>query len=352
MRYTTIVGIGECAYRGVKRVGEPDYSCKRILTPHDRLFIEDSLALAQDKLEQVLGFPLAPRWVHYDMAKWNRAGIARLKWGCVQTIGERVTANVSLGAGLTLRTGGVINDPVTLVVGTIATNPCEIRVNHTVANAGSPIEPSDISISGGNATILIPRCRLVDQTIDQPSGGYEYTDDANFVTSVDVVQEYPDPGTGSEIVWDPTNLACLPACEEYAQDACPTITNSDLGLVRVRPAVYSSGSWSMGSYAKQYAPDKFRLSYLAYYNDPTVSEWPGCSEIPLALERAMIRLAHCEMPRQFCMCEWHKRMWEEDRTILDGLPIELTLNPFGPMQGQIYAWKTATLYAQGRGGAW
>lgn len=351
-RWAELVRIEECSVLGVARAGQPTYTCKRVYTPDDRAMIQDALDAAQDDIERQLGYPLGFRAVCDEERRWGENGIiSPLDWGHVRSFGQVEYTTISAAYALTLGLEANPNDPVTITVAW-PYDECELVIQHVSALGGDRILPSSITITAGVATVLVPRCRLVNPTIVQPATGYNYNLNANFVTTVDVIRRHVNPSLGAELVWFPVPpvsvFDCDEMCEETTQSACAVIRRRRINTVQVWPASYTGESASPASFSvcSRY-PDVVRLSYVANYSESCPEL---CEESPRMLEMAVIRYAHTLLPHPPCACSAHEFTWTDDRKPLTSPVVKAIDNPFGWLQGQIFAWNTITKYKQGRGG--
>lgn len=124
-----------------------------------------------------------------------------LRWGQIIAGGIETSITLSTNLAVTYSQPNSlgINETWTATIATTATDPNEIRVffrsNERLPNApniGSwEIRPLDITISGGTATIVGKRWQgvlpsLAEQMNPEAYGGIDYSDDANFITAIEV----------------------------------------------------------------------------------------------------------------------------------------------------------------------
>jgi hypothetical protein len=195
------------------------------------------------------------------------------------------------------------------------------------------IKPSRMTYSGGQLTIYIPRCRLV-ETPNTTDDGMAYTDTDNFLAAVDVKRIYNDPSVAATLVaphqCSGTGCTCSAVgCSEYTQTACIYTRDKRLGIVDIVPATYSSGAWSrVVNCSHNY--ELVRLNYQA-----------GLRTLDTAMKSALVRLAHARMASEPCGCDIVQRLWERDRKAPDVLSRERLNCPFGPSEGAWVAYKLA-----------
>lgn len=333
-RYQELMNICPCAFNGIEKTEESTCcDCAAIWGQGDRDALAIALGRAEEMREGVLGYHVSPKYISEEMHDYVLPAILNRKH--LITVGVETTSNILLGAPVTLSAGGVINDPVTIVVATTVTDSSEIRVYYPGETV--EIRPSKVTIAAGNATILIPRCRLLhpDNMVDcAPWPLYDV--DANFLTSVDVKRVYMDTTKGADFVWFGNCLCNCSSLTESTQSLYPRIRDKRLAIVDLWPANYSVtlASWQRVCCMQHYCTPEIRISYK--------------SGKQLSFEVAMntIRLAHSLLsdfvPDHLDLCE----CWKEDR-----LPAEKQeATPYGNSNGAVKAWMADSLAHVGRGG--
>ena len=216
-RYAQIIGYTECSFFGVTRTDDPLHSNKPLWIKPERDQVAHFLAEAQAELEDVIGYPLAPRWIVNEQRPYSFPLQAR--WTQVIKAGVEAEADVGLAEAV-----NHTDDPA--VVGPVVTtviNEDEIHVFHP----GTDIEicPSAITIEWGAVTIEIPRCRMVKAEDAADTAGLDYDDttaSGPFLQTVDVKRIYNDPSTHATLVWPHCcSTSCLTAgCSEYTKTGC------------------------------------------------------------------------------------------------------------------------------------
>jgi len=319
--YSRVIQNQECGFFGVRNDDAPELGCRTIWTKQQRDEVARYLGEAQFEIEQQVNFPLSPRWIADDEQVY--ACPVQADWGYVIEAGVKAITDIELGA-----TVDHTSDPAEVVIATTTTDTNEIHVFHP--DTDIEINPSAITISGGNATILIPRCRMVLTALaDNPPEGWDYADLDNFEEEIDVKRVYNDPSTNAVLVW-PNGCSGCATCTEQTQTACMYVSHAKAGIFAVHPATYSEGSWgsSTSSFCCRSWPQKVRLNYRAGMNPTTVQA-----------EDTIIRLAHSKMPDEFCGCEVWQRLWRRDRNIPQILTRERLNNPFGLSDGSWTAFR-------------
>lgn len=336
-RYAAIINYPECAFWGVARDGDRIYDCREIWTLPQRNQIARHLSEAQYELENEIGYFLSPRYIVGALSD-QPLGIDRYvddqvylpivsaRWPKVIEAGVRAVTDIALGAAVNHAT-----DPVVIVQATSVTDPDEVYVYHP--GTDQEINPSALSIAGGNVTITIPRCRMVKTALaDNSTSGLDYTDTANFESTVDLKRVYTDPATNAELVSPHTcsSICISSGCSEHTQNGCIYVIDPMLGALSIKPATYSGSTWSSNGTTCCRSLTRVRLNYL--------SGMPGLTQ---QAEDAIVRLAHVKMPQGPCGCEAGQYLWRRDRYTPEILTRERINNRYGPSEGAWIAWQYA-----------
>lgn len=337
-RYAQRIEYSECQFFGVRNESTiVNYQCRDIWTQEQRNNAEFYLREAQKLIEDQLGFFLCPQWVygsvedepngdfrHVDQQTYAH----RLLTDWSRLIAGGIAASSSVSSGAVVAHG---TDPATIgPIATTLSDVREIRVFHP--NSTLEIIPTDIQISSGQLTIEIPRCRMVKESLIYNSeSGLDYDDLTNFESTVDIYRIYNDPSVNAEIVSPHTcNGLCLSdGCSEYTSTGCIYIEEEKPGIIDVKYATYSGGSWSSSNNC--YPGSILRLNYYS-----------GLRYLPRNYEDAVIRLAHSLMPTEPCGCAVAKRLWERDMNVPTAITERRADNPFGLSDGAWFAWQQVT----------
>lgn len=334
-RYFQIIQVTECSGMGVNDPDNPEPGCRDIWTKFQRDEVERYLAEAQEEIEQQIHYTLTRRWFTDETHQWRNP--LQTNWGKVIEGGIKATSNIALAQAVSHATDPAIIGPVATTV----TDANEIHVFHPGLDV--EIIPSKITLSGGNVTIQIPRCRMVKEAVaDNPESGLDYSDLSNFESTVDIKRIYNDPSTNAVIVWPHhCNASCAAGgCSEYTRNGCIYVRMPDIGSVDVTPATYSDGAWSTlvsGSACCPGTPQYVRLNYRA-----------GVTATR-QMEDAIVRLAHSKMPDEFCGCEVWQRLWRRDRHVPEILTRERLNCPYGSNEGAWIAWSFTRQFKLVRG---
>lgn len=319
--YAEFLQVPEPFLYGIRN--HPDYSlgmgCGDYWQQSQRVYLGHALAKTDERLEadRWLGFPLRRKYMPPRELEW---GWPLYLGKYVRGLGVEAETTIESGAAINLR-NGVINDPVTLTVTVDFTDVNELLIYYP-GQTKYTIRPSEISISGGVATITIPRCRLLkpeyfkdyDDNTERP----DYEDDSYFLSTVDVVRNYLNTTTGCNLVWHrrltdtlsccySNVIVCDPSnpCGETLQLACGYVVSQRDGFVQLEPATYNGG-WSKSSYAIDRNPDMVQVSYMQAYYD-------RYDEMGSSITRALIALAHNNMPQDPCFkCAIQQKYYEDD----------------------------------------
>ena len=316
--YATYISYDECAVLGVKNYpNATNYECRDVWSLSQRQYIQHYLSEAQEEIEKELGWLLIADWIVADIESerdnlfryvdqqvpmWGRSrnnlGIYRAKWKHVQEIGIRAETDIELGATVSHAT-----DPAVIVVATTVTDINEIHIFHP--GSDFEINPSEIVLSGGNATISIPRCRMVKEDLQDTAGGVDYTDTSNFEETVDVKRIYTDTDTQATLL-----CSSCTDCTTTELSNCMRILNQELGTLEVR---HSNTTCHCGC-----VPERIGFNYYA-----------GDVNVTQKAKEMVIRLAHSKMPNEPCGCSIAQRLWADDREIPDVVTQDLMNNNFG-----------------------
>lgn len=333
-RYFQLIQITECSGWGVLNPDDQEPGCRDIWTKFQRDEVERYLAEAQEEIEQQIHYPMTKRWFTDEKHPYRYPVFT--DWGKVIEGGIKATSTIQAGAVVNHATDPAVIGPIVTTV----TDTEEIRVFHP----GTDVEiiPSAITISGGNVTIRIPRCRMVLAALaDNPVEGLAYGDLANFEATVDVKRIYNDPSTNAVLIWPHqcTAVCAQGGCTEYTYTGCEYVRLPEIGSLDVTPAIYSAGSWVTGSNPAccRGNPQFVKLNYRA----GTV--------VTRQMEDAIIRLAHSKMPDEFCGCDVWTRLWRRDRFVPEILTRERLNCPFGLSDGAWIAWSFTRQFRLVRG---
>ena len=368
--------------------------------------IRQAIRDAEIKLAGYLGYNVMPEYgeAEVDWPRYYQSDLIRLRNR--DATGRRIAVELPEGCGyvqalgveqLTLVgtatvAGGELvysdqfstgfADTFTITLPTTVTDPDQIavyfattdRFDDTMTGERWRIEPIQISISGGNVTIVGRRWLLVKPILYQtPSlGALNPTNAGNFITSLEVYQRTTNgdgttPSTSqATLIYESSDCASCwgPCwCNGAPSSTDPAVTglviaragirDSTLGLITPGAAAFdaASGTWTANCCSSFCDPDRVSVRYLAGYpltNGRMDRRW----------QQVTARLAAAELKRRICACR-------DTNERLHDLQIDLTLqateteryqtapadldNPFGSRKGHVAAWREARYHILRRG---
>jgi hypothetical protein len=356
-----------------------------------RAEIIQAIETAEARLRNYLGYSVAPHTVTETLAypsylspafrRYAQVGsdgawlTLQLGEGYVQSIGAStlslvaslpVTASDEDGDGVKewWTAGGLTTatDPTTLEV-YIATAD---RIHDTATSERWRIQPVDITISGGTATITGYRYLLVKPILYEGVTRRELsaTDDANYVTTIELYQRTPSDSSEATLIYDtqPWPWFCGCSATDSSSDPAATgtttgragINDSRRGIIHAAPATLNTdtGIWS-GSFSTCRQPDRVTLTYragLPLVDGQMDPEWAV----------VVARLAAAELARPICACQSANRepqRWQTDLARTNAASDETfgaisqddLANPLGTRRGHVYAWRRINSLALMRG---
>lgn len=246
-----------------------------------------------------------------------------------------------------------------VVQATTVTDTNEIRVYFASHNGEDEweIRPlRNVSISGGNVTILIDRHLLVNPDLWealQPAA-VDGDVDGNFVTQVEVYRVYNDPSQQAQLQWErlPSSCQCgdtsCAMCAWQTQWACLQTRDPRRGLVTYQPGTWDSTDeeFDAAQLAINRRPERVRLWYRAGFQSTRVAR--PMVEMDPELEFLIVIHSLCLLDRPICSCSnveaFHQR-WTEDKALVaaKGIRYQVTEQdlscPWGTKIGSMEAWK-------------
>lgn len=342
--------------------GSQSSECDVYIQP-DREHIAVSLRKAWDRMSARLGFFPRPIWheERLPLGKGKPWSLQTLtaRYGYIEAFGQRTTSVIQAGAAVVYSDadGDGVNDTATISV-TTSVDSDEIQVFFQTAD-GAPeaghelyqIEPLNVVVSGGAATITGPRALFVKPSTvwnvpyepgdpnKRNRNKASTTDASDFVTAVDVYRVYADPATAVEVIADPIHIRRTDLGGDVLETGVARLTNARLGIFEAR--IEDCTCLRYAEAVKVYYKAGYPLEY---------------GQIEPTLLDALIRLANTYQGRKLCsFCDQTENLWAEDRYPPgDDNPAtqKQAENPFGAAKGQIDAWRTVCDFALARGGAW
>ena len=362
---------------------------------------------AEEELATYLQYRVAPQYVETEPLAWPRFNDAsQVRFADIDATGRRVAmlapefhiqamgveqltliGTATVAAPVTMVYSDVFgtgfDDTFTITLPTTVTDPDEIAVYFVAADRFDDltigerwrIEPVQVSIAGGNVTIVGRRWLVVRPILYQAPvlNALDATLAGNFVTSLDVYQRTTN-GNGNSVTTAQATLVFESSdCGGWGAGFCvgPPNGSTDpgtvgeviaraglrdktLGLITPAAAVYNAttGLWSSANCSSCYAePDRVKLRYLAGYpleRGQIARQWQQIVSI----------FAAAELKRRICACrEVNERLHDLQMDMaLEATQTERYTrsqrdmdSPFGTRLGHIQAWKKASDHILRRG---
>ena len=356
--------------------------------------VEQAIRAAEDRLQEYLGYAVAPRyvektvtWPHYhDAEVWrygNQGADGRmipvnLRDGYLQAVGiESITSVGDAALVFTDEDNDGVTDTFTATIATTETDPDKIAVYFTAADRldneaigeAWRIQPVKVAIAAGTATITGRAWTVVKPIYYEgfvtASSGLDPNTVSNYVTSVTVAVRSTDPNGNTlataqaKLLWE--TLPCVGwwgCCQTdltytgNARDPASTgqaiarvgIRDAKNGLVIPAQAVLNptTGEWISTRWGDFREPDQVVVRYLA--------GWPlEHGVIAKKWQIIVARMAAAELARRICACDVANQElyhWQFDLSRAAGSndeqysisPADLD-NPFGTRRGHVWAWK-------------
>lgn len=323
-RYQELMRLPIAAFNGLNRPEEePVYECSTIWKQSERNALQLALCQAEEMRENELTYHITPKYdVLEDLEPKNPLILPRKH---LIKLGLQTITDISLDVALILGANPNFNDPVVITVATTVTDTSEIVVYFH--GEDYTITPSSISISGGVATIKIPRSRLVKpELLDDRDDHLYYNDNNNFIDTIDIKRVYYDET-------NPAQYVCNSLCNTPTTDsACARVTDHRLAIVRHHAATYSNGVWEHSCESSCHCSRSLTVYALS---------GKQCS---VYNEMLTIRLAHTLMPNAPCSCPTVHQYWQNDIKETD------VLTPYGRTQGAVDTWSMDARAKVGQGG--
>lgn len=331
---------------------------------------------AEEDIQRVLGFPLAPTFFYEEVQPWPRyfdptvsrhgsRGVSvKTRYGKVIAAGRRGLSLIQANAPILMSDVDLdgFEELATVRVATTLTNPKEIKV-YFATYLGDPvyeIRPiKKVVIASGFATITFDSWLAFDPALWESAPTKEglspidVEEATSYVPAVDVYREYVDTSLPSAQFIYPSscNVCNGSGCDECSLtvvDGCARVKDSATGFLLPTAATYSNGVWASDTncYGE---PSMVKLWYQAGDIDSRYNQ--GLSFDPLsdywAQTIAFLATARLELP--VCACgpildlfqDYRHDVAQVDRSrsvFFSVLSPEMLTNPFGTKRGEIRAW--------------
>jgi len=237
------------------------------------------------------------------------------------------------------------------------TNPCEVYAYYPNEGGDDAFEirPVDVSIVAGVATITFRRELAVLNELYEAfdADAVDGTDNANFLTTVDIYRKENDPSQQATFLWEPFSMCgtCdgggCGQCAYQVQTGCLRARGDPRNsMVAFQPGEWDAATETFTPFGWQLPrqPDLARLWYYAGLRDMRMA----CPErgMPAEWERVVAYYAAALLDRPLCECNnvhaWIEH-WRRDLAVSgeEGLSVSRADldNPFGTKYGAVHAWR-------------
>lgn len=339
---------------------------------------------AEDMIEDHLGYHLLPDWIESERDNFTRPALRDLYNANGRNVrGQRVSLTAHRGwilsGGVRVKDGietaavarsdadgDLYDELVTVSVGTSVTDPDEIKVYYPGEEFADEweIRPINVSIAANVATITFKSWQIVKPELQERldgvgTDGIDAENDANYLTTVDVVRVYNDPQTQVTFIWELDkpwlpcgcgSATCI-TCQLGTQTGCFHLREERIGILVPAP-----GTWSVANqgftpvlFSEWGAPDQALLHYYSGFQDRRLSR--SKSVMAKFWQQAVAYYASSLLTKAGCGCEQATQYiehWRSDRSFSSRTTgtsfqtqSQLT-NPLGSTEGAKYAWERIT----------
>lgn len=334
--------------------------------------LAETIARAEAELESYLNYNLVPDWtvderqqvlrtfvpefVHFgtaNMRSYANAVVTNKKHFIAG--GIRTSTLIEAASAITWQAAGAYG---WAAVGTstsavpAGTAKCEIRAYYPGHNGEDAYEirPITVSIVGTTLTVTVRRELCVTEALQDDYNALvvDGSDNANFLTTLDVYRVWNDPQTHVSFLWE--GGTCEEVFGEYVTQTGVLLARDPvLGVVGFLPATWDSATsaWSTACLSAPRTPDMVRLYYLSGLQD-TRAVCPR-TDMQADWARTVAIYAASMLERSICNCDASKKVenWRSDLAFSGGTEEEAIYNltqsqlenPFGTRRGAIYAWQ-------------
>lgn len=400
-RWAQLMGLNPLHFNQV-RFDEPDNAiCSDIYFQYNwqtadhisREQLAQTIAEAEQDIEQWLGYHLSPQWEvdewrpalrpnNPEFVNYNGHDIRGFRqtvhadFGYFISGGIQAKTLIEAGAAITYTDvdGDGYKETATVTVNTVAQDINEIAIFYPGKDGDDAweIQIPEVSIAVPVATIVFRREQAV---IPEKLEAYNIegaeaigTVDADFLETVDVYRRYNDPQAQASFLWEPLATGLCGTCGGSGCTVCAYATQTGCLVLRGEPRQSIVGYWpavwnettldfDRVPWAVHRLPDIIRLYYYSGWRDKNAKY---VSRLASEWERIVAYMTAARLPRPPCDCSadtW--RYWREDFNLASGdengpqyfqpltsrgkFPNPLD-NPFGSKRGEMQAWnKVCTL---------
>jgi hypothetical protein len=359
--YAQWLGIAESAIFGIVRQDDPEYGCDDFyFDESNRVQLVRAIQQAEQALSIHLKFPLL-RQYFCDEIYTYRGCETQVRNGRVLALGDKTEELVALNVA----TGVAALAEEYVLTTTVAFPDCKQLVVYYPGQTRWEIIPSKVTISGTTASITIPRSRLLkpeylkDFNQADLSLRPQFETSSYFLPVVDVYRRYPDGAQSVTFIWRRKRCWCgQQVClhaethpgDVVTQTGHGVIVDARLGIIQIEPAEFNTvtGVFDEKTWVECREPDGFTINYLAGIDQDCSGNCPD--DVDPEITRAIIALAHSNMPKGLCSCGPAKVYYEMDSFTPRPEEGPTIFSPFGTTRGQNTAWQIVRRNAQGFGG--
>ncbi len=397
-RWAEILGIDPRHFNQVTTSAKPANLCSQVWKQYawqennqaGREDVAIAIATAEDMFEAEVKYSLLPTWevderLHLlkpgfpDVISVNsltargfphsfQTNFAHIVSGGIE---GKIVIQAGAGVSYTDTDGDGYPETATIIVATTLTDPEEIAVyfpgedgrdEWEIKPLNNPLtRRRDVTIAGGNATIVCAREQLVDPDLWsalEPEA-VPGNADANFLSTVDVYRHFNDPQQQVTLMWSPRPNLCTcgttscPTCAHSTQTGCLIANDYRTGSFHFRPATWNptTEQFDSASFAIGRNPDNVRTWYYAGFRDMS-NDAPNL-EMEDQLARAITYLSLTLMRRAVCGCNNIQELFRQMNQDLGfnlstpaasesfQLSDRALLNPWGTKRGALLAWQVA-----------
>ncbi|MEE8360818.1 MAG: hypothetical protein V3R71_01620 [Gemmatimonadales bacterium] len=345
--------------------------------------LAEAIAQAEHLIKEYVGYSLLADWITDERRPTIRPnrpelinlGTSDVRWYSQVAIGDakkwisggqRATTLIDADATIVYSSSVApadYDDLATVIVAAGAlTDTCEIRVFYP-GKAADPlweIKPlRSVTLTGGNFVITFDRHQAVLEELQEAylPAAVDGTDDANFLTEVDVYRVFNDPQSQANLLWEPLPQCACPTGSSVTCVICQYGTQTGCLIARADPdntiLAYHPATWNATteqfdpaklSVGRQ--PDLIRMWYYAGHEAkgldcPRVTMDPYWAVVVAHFAAALLRKPPCECNKL------DFQYWQQDLSYIGGIeeasafnlsPADLA-NPFGKRRGAIEAWR-------------
>lgn len=330
---------------------------------------------AEQDIERVLGYSVAPRFVEGEILSYPRPyqrqyfaihgqdirggnKLVKTRLGKIISSGSRAVNLIDdvVSVAYSDVDGDAWKETGTITITDSSTDLNEIKVYF----AGKSADPAweirpirSISRSGSTVTIKIDSWLFVNHTLleahpisNTRPDPIDISGIGNFVSTVDVYREYVDTVTPSaELMWDPV----FAFNDVATQNGYTSISDPNAGYAAIFPASYVDGEWRTDCLEVGRDPDRVKIWYYAgalsqeylagYTNDP-LSDYFATTIMWLATARLTKKVCSCGQA-EIVVKELQKDMTQisQKSTFVLNLATDLFMNPLGTRVGEYRAWQ-------------